>query len=315
MSSAIQFTERHQDYILGPNQAPNFASLGAGQSLTGVAFNMDPDAPFLLRGLMVRCQYDANRTQTALQGLRLRFSGPNQDYRSQGLVPVNENMAFFGQAGSPKPIYPQIWYPPKGTLYVDVQNTGGSAITNLTLGFRGVKLYKAGSVSSATYPHSIADRKDYPYPYADLDGSNQPVPMVLPVSTPSNGILKRFVPKPDTDHVIRGIIAGNAFPPYPSEVSIQLMDENQKPYSNDLVPMDFFCVAPGSPASFPYGPTPNYLSAYGTGGAHPGLLYPELYIPAKHMLYFYISRQDAYLANQVPVTYQLSFEPGEKVYA
>ena len=40
--------ERHQDYVLGPNQDKRLASVAAGQALE-LSLYLDTDAPFALR--------------------------------------------------------------------------------------------------------------------------------------------------------------------------------------------------------------------------------------------------------------------------
>src|ERR1035441_8968469 len=177
-----QFQERHQDYVIGPppagqnptvNQDSRLASVAAGQLVAGIELQMDPDAPFLLRGRAYRVKYDNldSRTQVGLQNVSMRFSGPDQDYRSTALIPQNLQMAYGGQSAAWKPVYPQIYYPARSTMLIDVKNTGATTLTNLTLYFRGVKLYPSGGSPGYQYP-AVCSMLPYVYPIVQPSVSN-----------------------------------------------------------------------------------------------------------------------------------------------
>jgi hypothetical protein len=96
----LGLVERHQDYVLGPNQDGRLASVAAGQALS-VALQLDPDAPFLLRGRAMRVRYAAaNRTQTGLNHVLARWSGPNRLYTSQDVIRQSLLAPYFGQIGN-----------------------------------------------------------------------------------------------------------------------------------------------------------------------------------------------------------------------
>ncbi len=273
-----KFQQRHQDYVL------NLPTLTPGQVLTGIPLVLDPDAPFVLRSRAVRIPYDVSRHQAGLQFLSMRYTGPNNDYRQQDLVPQSEEMIYFGQMGNPKPVWPPIQYPSSGTILVDVQNTSASlTLTGLTAYFRGVKLFPYGSMPTASYPKRCS-LQPFIYPQTVVN---------LPVTQPANTLQQIFQVKPDADFVLRSVQAGPALSPLPYEVFIQFLDENLKPYSNLPVHLDFFAGNSAMGNTYPVGPVPAYLPPVGTGASNPGVFFPELYIPRQHNLYYYISRADA----------------------
>jgi hypothetical protein len=91
------------------------------------------------------------------------------------------------------------------------------------------------------------------------------------------------------------------------------MDENLKPFSNKPVHIDLFAGNSAMPATFPIGPVPAYLAPVGTGAGNPGVFYPELYIPASHLLYYYVSRSDVAYPGAAALNYPLAFN-GAKVF-
>ena len=276
--------QRHFDYVLGPNQDSRLASVAAGQTITGIALQLDADAPFVLRSRAMRQSYSAALTQNGLQFLRTRWAGPTVDYRSQDFLLASLEMANFGQVGNPKPISPEVTYPANGILTVDIQNTGASAITNLTMVWRGVKLFPAGVVPAYEYPARFAGLS-FCYPISIA---------ALGVSEIRNNQL--FTVKQDADFVIRGAQATaprqSEGPRSLGELFFRLLDHNKKPYSNDYVPFDIFFGAGSWPATIPMGVTPSFRSPFGTGPFQPGLVYPEIYIPANHQFWYDVKRSD-----------------------
>jgi hypothetical protein len=293
-----RFQQRHQDYVM------HFPPLVPGQLMQGIPFVLDPDAPFILRSRALRLPYNQAREQAGVQFVSLRYTGPDGAYRAQTLIPQYAEMVNFGQMGNPKPVWPNIQYPASASILVDVQNTSTAlTLTGLTLYFRGVKLFPYGSIPSYGYP-SKCKLQSFTYP--------QPL-NALPVTQPENTLQQLFKVKPDADFVLRSIQAGPAVAPLPWEIFIQLMDENLKPYSNKPVHLDVLAGNSAMPATFPIGPVPAYVSPVGTGASNPGVFFPELYIPASHLLYYYISRSDVGYPGAVPLNYPLAFN-GAKVY-
>lgn len=287
------FQERHFDYVLGPNQDARLASVAAGTTLTGLELNLDTDAPFLLRSRAVRQKYTVADppTQNGLQFLKMRWSGPMADYRQQQLVSVASEMSYFGQVGNFKPEFPNVNYPAGGVLTVDIYNSGASAITNLMLFFRGVKLYPLGSVPGYTYPSRMALSSFPGYQFTNAAGG-----ALTALGASERRENQYFTVKQDADFVIRGIQATAPFnaggSEQFSEVFLRLFDFNKKPYSNDYIPLDILAGAGGFPQGFPVGPTPSYLTPFGAGAGSPGLFYPEIYLPANHQLVYNLLRTD-----------------------
>src|ERR1039458_6400642 len=236
-----QFQERHQDYVIGPppagqnptvNQDSRLASVAAGQLVSGIELTMDPDAPFLLRGRAYRVAYDtlASRTQVGLQNLSMRFSGPDQDYRATAVIPQGLQMAYGGQSAAWKPVYPQIYYPARSTMYIDLLNTGATTLTNLTLYFRGVKLFPWGINPGYTYPAKCS-MLPYVYPILQPTVAN-PYGTIQNLLGADSRYLQTWQNQPDSDFVLRALQAGPSYSPFGLEVLITLRDENREAFSN-----------------------------------------------------------------------------------
>ena len=275
---------RFQVYVLGPNQDPRLASVAAGATVQGVELVTDIDAPFFLTGRAVRHKYATGAlNQANLQGLKTRWAGPAKDYRCDFLL-ESLVMVYYGQHGNPKPIAPGVSYPAGSIIRLDLQNTGASAITNLTYYFIGYKAYPWDSVVGYTYPKSILRVQTFAYP----------VPVVgLGVSETRNGQI--FTCKDDADFVFR---AGQSPVLFTNggrtlgEVAIVLRDFNKQSYMNDFVQFDVLFGSGSPPATVPVGPTPSFVSPFGTGPASPGLIYPEIYIPRNRQLRYDLQRGD-----------------------
>lgn len=289
MTPALQ--HRHYDYVLGPNQDARLTSVQPGANLEEILLVTDDDAPFMLTGRAVRCAYtEANPTQSPLQGLKTKWTGPLRDFRQQGYVLESLQMAYFGQFGNPKPIVPAITYPARSVLRLDLKHTGTIAITNLTFFFRGFKLFPKGTVPAYTYPARPAKMASQTFSYP-VFVSQLGVSEIRPNQT--------FTVKGDADFVLRG---GQGFiPSLPAadgstlaEVFIRLKDFNKQPYSSDYMPFDVLFGCGQFPAVIPVGPPAltTIINPFGTGPSHPGLFYPELYLPAQHQLIYDLQRSD-----------------------
>lgn len=277
---------RHYDYVLGPNQDGRLASVAAGDVVTEVLLQMDDDAPFMLTGRAVRCKYTSSLNQSSLRGLKTRWTGPTRDYRQQSFVLESLQSAYYGCFGNPKPIVPGILFPPRSVLMLDLVNTGASAITNLQFFFRGYKLFPKGAVPAYTYPRRFASQTfSYPVRVSSFGVSETRVDQI-------------FTCKQDADFVVRGgqgitISATESESPRTlAEVAIKLKDFNKQPYSNDYVPFDVLFGTGAFPAVVPVGPTPSFVSPFGTGPNQPGLFYPEIYVPMNHQLLYDLERSD-----------------------
>ena len=285
-----QFQERHQDYVLGPNQDSRLASIAPGQVVTNIQLTLDNDAPFVLRGRAYRVQYDtlASRTQVGLNDLSLRYSGPLRDFRQQTFIPQNLVMPYGGQGGAWKGLKSQVYYPAGAIIMVDLVNTSATnTLTNLTLYWRGVKLFPWGMNPAYTYP-ARCKVLPFVYPIAPVN-SNNPNGVILDLLTSEIRTLQQFQCGNDADFVFRYGQAGPSYSPFPLEVGFILRDENQKAFSNDYVHYETL-----------FGPTlGNYpcggstITAIGTGNATPSVMYPEIYVPKNHILYYDVQRSDS----------------------
>lgn len=306
--------ERHQDYVLGPNQDSRLASVAPGATIEGVELALDDDAPFILRSRAVYCQYnDANAsTQNGLQHLKTRWTGPIHDFRHQELISEAIQSAYFGQFGNPKPIYPGIGYPANGRLRIDLYNSSPTVtLTNLTFLWRGVKLFPHGAVPAYSYPATFASMA---YQY-----QNQ-IP-ALGVTETRNYII--FKVRQDADFVIRAGQFSDVFipggPSAPKNVGLQLFDFNKKPYSNDFVRADAMlgCAAADNADTgtiiVPVGSGPAFAAPFGTGPGSPGIFYPEIYVPANHIMFYSVQRDDSAIATAVTQDYVLNLI-GAKVF-
>lgn len=308
--------QRHQDYVLGPNQDGRLASVAAGQSVMGIELTLDSDAPFVLRSRAMRVKYNdldsGSRVQYGLGGLLSRWSGPNRDYRAQTLIRQSLYAPYFGQLGNPIPVYPQVVYPRQGSILVDVRNDGAVTLTNLTFYFRGVKLFSPGAVKSYEYPAKCG-LLPFVYPqgtYSETDN----LTLIRNLAVTQGPLRQTFRVKSDADFVLQGGQAGLPFSQTPvNEVFFKLRDEDEKPYSNDFVHMDvLFGNSAFGPLVFPTGAGGAVKPGF-TGPNAPGLFFPEIYIPKNHIFNFDVTRTDVAYAGAVAVDLPVSFI-GQKVF-
>lgn len=297
------FDERMQIYVVGPDQFAGLASVAAGGPKITIPFRLDPDAPFVLRGIACRCAYvsAASPYQSGLQNLLFRFAGPEQNYFMQAMTRFSLLCPWYGQAGNPHPWYPEVVYPAGSTIYIDYQLDGATALTDLTFYFFGVKLYPKGSPDVYRLPSKFSTL-DFRCPRTYDD---------LPVTTPSNGLRSIFRPPFDADYVLRGIQAGPSFSRTSYEVFLRLLDESEQPYMNAPVHLDVLAGRSLMPAAYPSGTS--FLAPTGTGASQPGLFVPEIFIPKTHILYYDLVRDDGGYAGAVAEDYPLVFV-GSKVF-
>jgi hypothetical protein len=280
------FQQRFFLYILGPNQDPRLASVAAGAQVLGVELTTDTDAPFVLKGRSVRHKYTSSLNQANLPGLKTQWADAGFNYRCtylrESLV-----MAYYGQFGNPKPIAPTVHYPAGSIISLDLQNTGASAITNLTYYWWGYKLFPWDTVVGYTYPQKIDRVQTFAYP----------------ISVPTLGVSEErlnqfFMCKDDADFVIRAgqgptlFATGGGSPRVFAEVGIILRDFDKRAYMNDYVQFDVLFGSGSPPATIPVGPTPSFVSPFATGPGQPGLFYPEIYLPRDHQIRYDLKRGD-----------------------
>lgn len=295
------FFERHQDYVM------SLGTIAPGQLLQGFTLKLDPDAPFVLRAIAVRCQYDAVRHQAGLQNLALRYTGQGLDYKQQAMIPVGLNMVYFGQQGNPKVIAPSIQYPQNGVITVDLQNQGSTTLTNVQLFFRGVKLFAPGVTRDQTYPRRMSTR---PWTYCSVQSGT--IAQAVPTNTSSQGTQYIFRPQPDSDFVLRSISWGPVqASQQPYEIFMTLQDVDNKAYSNAPVHLDVLCSNPVTGVAYPI--NGGFVAPVGTGQQNPGLFFSEIYVPKNSILYFNLVRNDSQFGSQTTVDIPLIFN-GAKVY-
>lgn len=304
-----KFQQRDHIYTLGPpligstpqfpNETPALSSIASGAQIIGLPVTLDKDAPWVMRSRALRTQYDSTAASTVhnqlpgINGLMVRFTGWDHHYLQQDHVPQNLDGAYFGQYGNWKPVYPGVAYPAGGSFLVDIINNSTSTITNLTLYFRGVKLFPWGVRPDYRYPNTMASLP-YSYPINPISVAN-PYGLIQSLGVSEYRQRQRFQVLNDADYVIRGIQAGPGFNNFTYEVFLQLMDEDLKPYSTGWVHLDVLAGQSGLPTNleFPIGAPGNFVTAVGTGASAPGLFYPEIYVPKNQFLYYDILRADS----------------------
>lgn len=306
--------ERHQDYVLGPNQDGRLASVAAGQFIEGLVLHLDTDAPFALRSRALRIAYttgDGQGTQSGIQHILLRWADEKRQFRSQNLIRQTLVAPYYGQIGNPFPVYPQVVYPRGGQIMVDLLNDGATALTNVYLYFRGVKLFAPGAVRSYAYPSKFG-ALPFAYPvgrYSDTDGLTQ----IRSIAVTQGPLRQTLKIAGDADFVMRAMQAGNTFLDSVFEVFAQLRDEDEKPYSNDPVHLDILCGNSGISQIFPAGYSSAFVFPIAGGPNTPGLLFPEIYVPKNHLFYVDISRSDGAYARTSAVDLPFTFI-GQKVF-
>ena len=306
-----QYQERHQDYVLGPNQDSRLAAVAAGAVITGVTLQLDHDAPFVLRARAYRVQYDSltSRTQQNLNFVNVRYAGPLRDFRQQGFIPQNLVMPYGGQGGAWKALSHQIVYPSGGVIQLDLVNTSADVLTNLTFYFRGVKLYPLGINPSYTYPQKCR-MLPFVYPIMPITATN-PYGAVQNLGTNETRVIQIFQCQNDADFVFRYGQAGSQYAPFPLEVGIILRDENQKPFSNDYVHYETLF----GPCLGNFNTGGVTIPAIGTGNALPSCMFPEIYVPRNHVLYYDIQRADSGFAGAATIPSFPINLVGSKVYS
>jgi hypothetical protein len=312
-----QFRERHFDYAMRPSEYPQLLSIAAGQRLT-VPFTFDTDAPFILRSRAMRVPYavecmvngpDPIRTMD-LQHLRLRFSDATTEFKAQDTIRQLSQMAYFGNWGLPLPVYPGIFFPAGSTMQVDLYNDGTEPITNLTLYWRGVKLFPWGQRFDFTYPPKFAT---LPYSYT-IATPTQANPTGGLLNLPASATLTNqvFQLQDDADFVIRsgqaGIPSGAVF-----EIFFQFYDSDKYPYSNYPIHADVLFGNQTQENIFEYDGSGEAAAPYLGGPLNPGLFYPEIYLPKSHLMYYDVVRSDGSISCASTVTYPLLLT-GAKVF-
>jgi hypothetical protein len=316
-----EFQARHFDYVMGGPQLqsfnwPGLASVAANASLQQLKLRLDPDAPFLLRSIAARVQYDTTSTahrQTNLNQVQFRFTDADGQYLQQVPVPLTLMTPWGGQLGNPIPLQRQLLYPANSQIVLDVLNNGANALTNLTFYFRGVKLFPWDVRRFYPYPKNMK-QLPFTYPRGISPASNTTL-YNIPVTTQTQGVRFQFIVSSDGDFVLRSLQAGPTSSNTTWEAFLRLRDSDEYPYSNDFVHADVLCGNATGPASYPTasGGTTVFQSAIGTGPAVPGIIFPEVYIPNQQYLIYEVYRADSGFGTAAAQDFPIAFM-GAKVF-
>lgn len=304
-----KYQQRDHIYVVGPpllptsapvpqlpNETPALTTLAAGAQIIGLPVTLDKDAPFILRRRALRIQYDTSATgkqqETGINQLMVRFTDRDHAYLSQSIIPQNLDGAYFGQFGQWKPVFPGVPYPAGGTFLIDIVNNGTTTLHNVTLYFRGVKLYPWGVRPDYRYPKTMATLP-YAYPINQVTPSNQ-FGVVQSLGVSEVRYSQVFQVKDDADFVIRSMATGPVFSDVTFEVFLQLRDFDQKPYSTGWVHLDVYGGQSAIPVQiqYPIG-SGHFITAVGAGASLPNVFFPELYVPKNQILFYDILRQDS----------------------
>lgn len=317
------FQARHWDYVMGGPILqsplwPGLATVAANAQIKKLALRTDTDAPFLLRSIAARVQYDTTSTahrQTGLNQLLFRFTGPTENYLQQIETPLMLMTPWGGQLGNPLPLHRQLLYPGGSTIFVDLINNGSATLTNLTFYFRGVKLFPWGVRRFYPYPKKMSQ-----LPFTYMVGQSPTVGATtqfnIPITTGNVGFRYQFQVKSDGDFVLRSIQAGPTSNNLSWEVFLRLKDSDDYPYSSDFVHMDVLAGNATGPASYPTasGGTTVFQNAIGIGPSNPGVFFPEIYLPNQQYMNVDVFRADSGQGTAAAQDFPMAFM-GAKVFA
>lgn len=304
-----RFYERHQDYVFDIGNifsSNSIGTLNAGQQYTGLGLTLDADAPFVLRSIAVRMQWDLSVGQQNLKYLFFRWKRANGDFLSSqaAWIPFLEFTGNYGQGGNPYPIWPPEIYPRQGVIEIDLWNNNALSVNlaGVQIVARGVKLFP---------PRECL----YPKKYRWLNYGHS----VKPTSVGINSSIPSFVipPVQDSDWVLRKLQAGCIYNDQaPStffgarNVWVLLRDQDGHGYAN--LGVDWNILAGASYGAYPTGSFPDKEQ---TGPFHPGLFYSEIYVPRLQPLLMDITRNDSVYAGPpagiAPVRLDFAFMGGK----
>lgn len=303
--------ERHYDYMLV------IPSIPAGGFVVGAPLTLDPDAPFLCRGIGLRITPPvASRQQTNLLSTRFNWTNRVGTYLASEPISVIPFFAgAYGQGGRFRPVRPQQPYLPAGVVRFDLFNDSGQDLTNVQFMLRGVKLYPDGVVSNQTYPQKVVRTQDFTY----QSGKGTPTDPAIILNTTDDSGKRVLQINGDADYALHGGLAGlwtssgegglYSTTGY-TEVYAQIFDNRQMPYSNQPIHIDWL-----------FGGNLGNLSVNYSGGlsgpAAPGLFVPEIYLPRNNIMYYQLTRSDAAytgVVDSLPVRLAIAWY-GTKVYA
>jgi hypothetical protein len=252
--------ERPQYYVF---RFPNPNSVIALQEL-GVLQSIDPDAPFRCYGVAV-VVYNGTSGQGSIA---LRFSRPDGRFLQKNLAPATALVPFdtgnpLGAAGGVgpnfvyfAPLYPNILYPPKSGITIDIQNLPLNSDTLCLVIFVGTKLFAEGPVVwSPQLPETYRSLPFLSYPVQ--------IPLAQILAGTANNI--PFNVDADAGFVWQTGQHTSVNIASSVHVGLKIKDYTGKYYMNDFVPVELL---------------------FGFDNAQlPGFPYPDIYIPRKQALY------------------------------
>ena len=276
-------------------------SIKPSQVPVRVPFQLDNDAPFVLRGRSIGItETDDTDSPLWVSQLWTRYSDAAEQWNAAEVIPSYIDMPGGGSGGCPGAVYPEKAYPAGAILQTDVYNDGSvddSTAVDATIYYHGVKLYPDGNYG-ATYP-----AKSQPKPYSlTLPGPGRTLTVQV---TDTIREYPLMVPA-DFDFAFRGGVLGwyGAVAGF-NNLKVSVKDNRMRPFMNS--PCHAYHVF-GVPGSQGTPTTKNVLN----GAFNPGLFVPEGYVPGNQYLFFDFFRTDAAITEAVACNLQIAFQ-GSKV--
>jgi len=291
---------RHHDYLI------KVGTLQPGQTVT-TQLALDKDSGFIARGRAIHLTPPAVATgQSQLVNYFDRFQGPDLEYFSDAPTRFYNENANFGQFGNFLPIRQPVYYPPGGSIHIEVTNNDPGVMTGVEVYFRGSKVFRPGVLSCHGYP--AGNLSFLPFLF----------PQTVTLAIAQNVLNGSIQAQSDSDFVIRGInmgcfagvrggTGGGAQTGY-VQLYIQLKDADGRFYSNLPVHVDTCFGSLGSMGNGNASP-----AGLSSGPYRPPLLLPEIYLPANTQLQFDLYRADSACVNQLSAQVYLLFQ-GMKVF-
>lgn len=287
------------DYVLdvgGPataangNQAGIIGTLAANTKYPGLLVQLQPDAPFILRGMAARMTWSLENGQNSLSQLYFRLKTAGTTYSTNLVAGDNSWVPFslfaraFGQGGNQGVWWPHQEYPANGTIEIDLWNNGAATLPGVQIVFRGVKRFTRPV--SPTYPAKITRTLNW----------SRAVKIYGVGISGSTALVRQYLYPAisDADFVFRHIQGGcvyndkapGAFFPA-RNVWVTLRDTQEWAYSN--LPVDINILCGQSTMQ-----TASGLTGHAQfGNWHPGIIYPELYIKKNELYSLEVVRDDS----------------------
>jgi len=204
-------------------------------------------------------------------------------------LPFEQFARVYGQGGNQAPIWPHEAYPQGGVIEVDLWNNGAEDLDGVQLVFRGVKRWS--SPRPCLYPSNIS---------RVLNWTRSVKWSGIGVSGPTAYQRVTLSPIKDADFVLRHLQGGCVYNPnapaaffVARNVWALLRDEADKPFANAPVDVNMLC-GQGTMAL-------TLDNSQQFGAFHPGLVFPEIYIPRNQAYSLDIFRDDSAYGGQAGI--------------